>query len=32
MWLVAGDSIDSSKAQKLVESLEMVSPRIIEVA
>jgi hypothetical protein len=32
LWLVAGDLIDSSKPQKLIEPLEMVSPRVIEVA
>ena len=32
LWLVAGDSIDSSRPQKVIEPLEIVSPRVIEAA
>jgi len=32
LWLVAGDLIHSSRPQKVIEPLEMVSPRVIKVA
>jgi hypothetical protein len=32
LWLVAGDSIYSLRPQKVIEPLEMVSLRVIEVA
>ena len=32
LWLVAGDSADSLRPQKVMEPLEIVSPRVVEVA